>query len=742
MSKKKRLNFGVLLTTIDNAGLCAIWKGIYEYARVNDISLTAYFGTYQSTDDDVAPHLATCFDAIKNSKSLDGVILFSGFLTKHINIKTFQEYISGIPEHIPVVSISFPLPGIPSVLVDNIGGIYSAVEHLIQVHGKSRIAFIRGPDGHPEAEDRLIGYKKALSANAIAFDERYVFPGFFSRDSGRNAVAELMDVRKLSADAIVASDDETALGVLSELKRRKIVVPTDIAVTGFNDDRASATLIPSMSTVQQGFFEIGYVSADALFKQVKGESVEEIKYITPVFVPRQSCGCYERELSHISPIPEDIPDDEDTLSSYALRNITFIFRHDIPKKSVVIWCELLLGAIVERPFSREKFLNLLDEVLISYNHYSTDFSMWYEALNILSSSVEFYPDEVECLQTVLSTLFYATTLVYDIRLKEEKTNEFHLSDTRVILRRITSSLINMFNVDSLAEELFRSFPELSLNTALIGLYRTTVKSSICDSDRSISTLIGFDGKQKFNITNNSWNPILFSDYATIDKFDFDRERRTLFFLPLYFADEEVGVLLLSYDTKTPVEAYETLRINLSTAVKGAELLSKIQTLSITDDLTGLLNRRGFFQYAYSRIPHLKRDTERMTYVMFMDMDGLKSINDTYGHNEGDVALSAFANILKITLREEDIIGRMGGDEFVVFSSVKSESDGEQLVTRIRDELDNYNSKKLHPYNISTCIGSVVLTDTTNECLEAALLCADNVLYEEKTNKRRNGLSRP
>jgi diguanylate cyclase (GGDEF)-like protein len=127
--------------------------------------------------------------------------------------------------------------------------------------------------------------------------------------------------------------------------------------------------------------------------------------------------------------------------------------------------------------------------------------------------------------------------------------------------------------------------------------------------------------------------------------------------------------------------------------------------------------------------------------MFMDMDGLKFINDTYGHNEGDVAISAFSKILKESLREEDIIGRVGGDEFVVFSSIRSKENNERVVNRIRENLDEYNSKKLHPYNVISSIGCVVLETATKECFEAAMLSADSVLYEEKMEKKKKGLSR-
>jgi len=138
---------------------------------------------------------------------------------------------------------------------------------------------------------------------------------------------------------------------------------------------------------------------------------------------------------------------------------------------------------------------------------------------------------------------------------------------------------------------------------------------------------------------------------------------------------------------------------------------------------------------------MRRDTDTIPIVMFMDMDGLKHINDTYGHQEGDIAISVIAGVLKDTLREEDIIGRLGGDEFVVLSSIKSNKDGKALIKRIRKNLNKYNKEKHHLYNVSASIGSIVLEDTSNECFETAVLSADSVMYKEKKEKKKKGLSR-
>ena len=463
MKQKKRLHFGVIFSTMDNTNQYDIWGGIAEYARKNDIHLTAYFGTYQMTVNDFASHFETCFETIKSSASLDGLIMFSGFIAHIIGNENFEKYAAKILGHIPMVSVSYVMPGVPSVIVDNITGMYSAVDHLIKAHGRRKIAFVKGPDKHPEAESRLEGYKKALAANAIPFDERYVFPGYFDRDSGHSAVGKLLKMTEISADAITASNDVCAIGALNELKNNNLVVPDDFAVTGFDDDKVSAAFTPSISTVRQDFHKLGLISAKTLFDQVNKRAVEEITYVPPVFVARQSCGCLKKEVSN-------------------------------------------------KEFKAIKEISLSD------------------------------------------------------------------SDNRWMVRRVASSLVLIFDIDSLSEELYKSLPDIAIDTAIIGLYRRPVKSSDPNADRTIDTLIGFDGDKRFNITNNDNNsaPIVFSEYSSIENFDFESKRRDLFFIPLFFKDEEFGVMLMPFAPDISVDTYETLRINISTAVKGAELVKEIK----------------------------------------------------------------------------------------------------------------------------------------------------------------------
>lgn len=736
--EKKRLHYGVMFSTMENTNQHDIWRGIAEYAAANDIHLTAYIGTYQSDDNSVTSFLETCFSTVANSAFLDGVILFSGFLAQNAGIEKFKEHIKKLPEQLPKVSVSYSMPGVPSVLADGFGGTYGAVDHLIKVHGKQKIAFVKGPDGHPEAEERLAGYKKALEDNGIAFDVNYTLPGVFIQESGTKAVTEIIDNRKLATDAIVCCNDQMAIGVLNELKRRNIMVPVDMAVTGFDDDLISASFIPSLSTARQDFFGIGKESADMLSKIIAGEEVPAIKYVPPDFITRQSCGCLEKEFTKL--LRDDITMITNSMHTYVQHGFSTVFK-SVPPEQIQEWATALVDGIKEKPFSKERFLSLFNVILVKHHNNYRGLSGWQKALNILTMGVELHSEEVDSAHSILSTLISATAFVHDIQVKDEKSREFSVNGTRNYLRHLTNALVLTFNIDSLIDKLFTTLPSISINTALIGVYSNPVKSDDPHAPRTIDTLIGFDGELKFNMKHNSWNPILFSDYSTFDNFDFNRERRALLYIPLFFENEEVGVILLPYESHIPLDSYGNLRVSISTALKGAELLSTIQTLSVTDELTGLLNRRGFFQFVYSRMQHLRRDPEVQPMVMFMDMDGLKAINDTYGHKEGDVAIAAFAKILQGALREEDIIGRMGGDEFTVFSSVRSKENGEMLVQRIRDKIDDYNEKKLHPYLVSGSIGSVILESLTKETFEAAMLSADSILYEEKMEKKKKGMSR-
>jgi len=171
-------------------------------------------------------------------------------------------------------------------------------------------------------------------------------------------------------------------------------------------------------------------------------------------------------------------------------------------------------------------------------------------------------------------------------------------------------------------------------------------------------------------------------------------------------------------------------------IKHAKRQEETRGLLLTDDLTGLLNRRGFYALAEQQLKISKRN-KRELYILYVDLDDLKEINDVYGHIEGDKALVEIANILRKHYREADITARIGGDEFVILSAGNCYDNRAVLESRLQNDLGTLNSTRSRGYALSISIGSACF-DPQNPCsLEALLQEADRLMYEHKQSKRIN-----
>jgi diguanylate cyclase (GGDEF)-like protein/PAS domain S-box-containing protein len=161
----------------------------------------------------------------------------------------------------------------------------------------------------------------------------------------------------------------------------------------------------------------------------------------------------------------------------------------------------------------------------------------------------------------------------------------------------------------------------------------------------------------------------------------------------------------------------------------------LRTLSLVDDLTGLYNRRGFLTLAEQELKMANR-LKRGMFLLFADLDDLKGINDGCGHQEGDRALIAVANVIKETYREPDIIARIGGDEFVVLAiEGTSESSAEDLRLRLHRNLGLFNARKERSYPLALSMGVVRYDPDQPASVEGLIAEADKRMYEEKGWKR-------
>ncbi|MFC1770024.1 GGDEF domain-containing protein [Nitrospirota bacterium] len=202
------------------------------------------------------------------------------------------------------------------------------------------------------------------------------------------------------------------------------------------------------------------------------------------------------------------------------------------------------------------------------------------------------------------------------------------------------------------------------------------------------------------------------------------------FVLLIISITRSSIKKLDIQTRELIEANEELEQEISSRIKTEE---KLHILSYTDELTGLYNRRGFMAFSEKTLATALRQGQSSVLV-YIDINGMKEINDSGGHHAGDMALKETAELLRDTYREADIIGRIGGDEFAVYTIVGQESH-EELIIRLNNNLEELNTSRSK--NLSLSVGTAVCTPG-NECkIEKLLIQADRSMYEDKKDSKSN-----
>ncbi|KAF0219876.1 MAG: sensory box/ggdef domain [Geobacteraceae bacterium] len=166
----------------------------------------------------------------------------------------------------------------------------------------------------------------------------------------------------------------------------------------------------------------------------------------------------------------------------------------------------------------------------------------------------------------------------------------------------------------------------------------------------------------------------------------------------------------------------------------AQQAQELRSMSLIDELTGLYNRRGFLTMAECQLKTMAR-MDKKTILIFIDLDGMKRINDTFGHNEGDAALKEVAFLLRETFRESDIAARLGGDEFVVLTLVDDTESSEILTGRLEQNLARRNAYSGKDYQLSFSLGASVKDPFSHSSIEELLEEADSLMYQRKKAKK-------
>src|SRR5256714_1595572 len=178
-------------------------------------------------------------------------------------------------------------------------------------------------------------------------------------------------------------------------------------------------------------------------------------------------------------------------------------------------------------------------------------------------------------------------------------------------------------------------------------------------------------------------------------------------------------------------AHYIFQIQDITERKRAE--AALHSLSLIDELTGLYNRRGFLAVTEQHVAAIRRDN-KIPIVVYADLDGLKEINDSFGHHEGDRAPASAAEILKETFRSSDILARLGGDEFVCLAAIARDESAELMTHRLQEQFGISNELNSRPYNLSVSVGVAHFEDDDRYSIEDLMAQADRAMYEDKRRK--------
>ncbi len=284
----------------------------------------------------------------------------------------------------------------------------------------------------------------------------------------------------------------------------------------------------------------------------------------------------------------------------------------------------------------------------------------------------------------------------------------------------------------------------------VGVYRTTPDGRIIEANRMLGEMLGA-GKPsdliKINVRDlyvkgkDRDDHLRRLEKKTVVVTEF--EMRRLDGGKIWVRDHPRAVKsargrILYYDgILVDITAQKKAELRLQKALADLEALNKkYLDQSLTDDLTGLFNRRGFFTFAQQLLKISKR-VRNPVCLVYLDVDNLKAINDGWGHKEGDRALMEFGRILKETFRESDVIGRVGGDEFAAVVLVPSRNEGEALLERLREKLKAHRRHRHRKFSLSASMGVVWCESEQRRSLETLLMTADRRMYWNKHRKMKD-----
>lgn len=242
------------------------------------------------------------------------------------------------------------------------------------------------------------------------------------------------------------------------------------------------------------------------------------------------------------------------------------------------------------------------------------------------------------------------------------------------------------------------------------------------------------------------NPVKFNSKCMFPSTNIDDNGNIYYYSPIHFHEKCLGYCIIgnsNFPLNNPM--YHSWIVNISTCIENIRnklslehMVNELDKLYVIDNLSKIYNRNGFFRFANEIYQSASINKDDII-VIFIDLDGLKYINDKFGHNEGDNAILTTAEAIKYCCTSGEVFARFGGDEFVIFSSKYSEDDAKKLCSKIEKYLNNYNEKSDKPYKVHASMGYHITVADSNIPINHIISIADAKMYElKKIHKKHRG----
>ena len=561
----------------------ALWAGVNDVVQAQGANLISFPAEALESEEGFVAQANILYDLV-SPDIIDGLVVFGGVLAHEVGSEKSRAFIKRYSP-LPMVNISEMMEGSPHVLVDNYQGMHALVTHLVEQHDYRRIGFIRGPEGHVEAETRYQAYVDVLTEHDLNVDPMWVAPGGFGLDLAERAIEILIDERQVTLDAVVGVNDYMAIQAIDSLRNRGFSVPEDIAVVGF-DDRPEAKFIdPPLTTVFQSWYGIGRRAGELLIAQLRDQPVPEEVLVAPELIIRRSCGCLSRQLQDVVVDYPDIAIASDAAAEAESSVCTLdeeVLLQAMPPRITEVAAdrmrallEAFAGAVNQQPQNGgavEHFLATLESMLRQAAEAREDIGAWQNAISklrrqsIAGCGAAVGIQGVAKLERVENLLQQARLLVgrwesrVEAQTRLQDLQRFTALQERGEVMRAAETVMELMDV--IADEL----PILDIPRCYLSLYEDPASPTMWSH-----LFLAYDEHRRRDLDQIDHR---FPTPHLMPKELFPASY-SLVVEPLYFRDNQLGIVLFEADPWLGT-TYHVLRGQISSALKGTLLLEEVE----------------------------------------------------------------------------------------------------------------------------------------------------------------------